>query len=138
MAQRATSLGPKPSLFVFLVFLCLFFVLFFGCLIQNQKPCFSPRKGLFYLFSVFLFLSPLCPFGPPSFSVSLSQSLFFLLFFLSSFLVFVLAFFWFLVFVSFFFFLSFFLFLLCFSFMKGTTSKYSIASFFGLPSFSLF
>ena len=86
MAQRATSLGPKPSLFVFLVFLFCSLFCFFGCLIQNQKPCFSPRKGLFlFIFSVSLSFS-LCPFGPPSFSVSLSQSLFFLLFFLSSFL----------------------------------------------------
>ena len=127
MAQRATSLGPKPSLFLllcfcffvlcFVFFVCfggfkgqvrwpkgpphlalnppyLFFLFFcfvlcfvlFGCLIQNQKPCFSPRKGLFlFIFSVSLSFS-LCPFGPPSLSVSLSQSLFFLLFFLSSFL----------------------------------------------------
>ena len=136
MAQRATSLGPRPSLFVFLVFLFCSLFCFFGCLIQNQKPCFFPQKRAFlFIFSVSLSFS-LCPFGPPSFSVSLSQSLFFLLFFLSSFLSLFL--------LSFgslslsLFFLSFFLFLLCFSFMKGTTSKYSIASFFGLPSFLFF
>ena len=177
MAQRATSLGPKPpyffcfvflrfcSLFVFFVcfggfkgqvrwpkgpphlalnppylfffFFVLFFVLFFGCLIQNQKPCFSPRKGLFYLFSVFIFLSPFALLGLPLFLfLFLSLSFFFFSFFLPSCLCscFLLV----PCLCLFFFFLSFFLFLLCFSFMKGTTSKYSIASFFGLPSFLFF
>ena len=107
MAQRATSLGPKPSLFVLVVFLfCFFFgFCFFGCLIQ-EKTLFFPRKGHFlFIFSVFLSFS-LSHFGPPSFSVSLSLSLFFLLFFLSSFLSLFFAFFWFLVWVSFFIFLS--------------------------------
>ena len=61
---------------------------------------FSPRKGHFlFIFSVSLSFS-LSLFWPPSFSVSLSLSLSFLLFFLFSFLSFLLAFFWFLVFVS--------------------------------------
>ena len=85
MAQRATSLGPKPSLFVFLVFLFCSLFCFFGCLIQNQKPCFSPRKGLFYLFSVFLFLSPFALLGLPLFLfLFLSLSFFFFSFFLPS------------------------------------------------------
>ena len=155
MAQRATSLGPKPSLFLFLFLffvLCFVFLFFFGgfkgqvrwpkgpphlalnppylfllffcfvffwfCfwLFNTETPLFfPPEKGIFY-FQCFS-LSPLALFGPPSFSVSLSQSLFFLLFFLSSFL----SLFW-LSFGSLFLSLSFFL--LCFSFMKGTTSKY--------------
>ena len=84
MAQRATSLGPKPSLFIFVVW--FFLVLFFWLFNTEKNPCFSPRKGHFlFIFSVSLSFS-LSPFGPPSFSVSLSLSLFFLLFFLSSFL----------------------------------------------------
>ena len=103
MAQRATSLGPKPSLFILLFLLfCFFLVLFFWLFNTEKKPCFPPKQGIFCLFSVFLFLSPLSPFGPPSFSVSLYLSLFFLLlFFLSFLLVFVFAFLWFLVFVPF-------------------------------------
>ena len=86
MAQRATSLGPKPSLFIFFVFFCFFFGFCFWLFNTEKNPCFSPRKGHFlFIFSVSLSFS-LSPFGPPSFSVSLSQSLFFLLFFLSSFL----------------------------------------------------
>ena len=176
MAQRATSLGPKPSLFLlfcfcffvlcFVFFVCfggfkgqvrwpkgpphlalnppyLFFLFFLFCSLfgffwlfnTEPKTLFFPQKRAFlFIFSVSLSFS-LCPFGPPSFSVSLSQSLFFLLFFLSSFLSLLLLSFGSLSLSLFF---SFFLFLLCFSFMKGTTSKYSIASFFGLPSFLFF
>ena len=109
MARRATSLGPKPSLFVFFVFFFvffLFFVLFFWLFNTKKKPCFPPRKGHFlFIFSVSLSFS-LSLFWPPSFCVSLSLSLSFLLFFLSSFLSFFFAVFWFLVFVSFFLFLS--------------------------------
>ena len=86
MAQRATSLGPKPSLFIFVVFVVLFFFGFVFWLFNTEKKnFFPPEKGIFGLFSVFLFLSPLALLGPPSFSVSLSLSLFFLLFFLPSF-----------------------------------------------------
>ena len=96
MARKATSLGPKPSLFVFVVFV-LFFVLFFVCFLfcflfmvfLYNKPGFPPGKGIFCLFSVFLFLSPLAFFGLPSFSVSLSLFLFLCLslFFISFFLL---------------------------------------------------
>ena len=88
MAQRATSLGPKPSLFVFcfvfvlfflvfsfgpphlalnppyLFFLFFFFVVFlfffvpFLSLCLIEKPCFPPGEGIFCFFSVFPFLSP--------------------------------------------------------------------------------
>ena len=115
MARRATSLGPKPSLFVFVVLFCLNFFCVWLC----------TEKGIFCLFSVFLFLSPLAVFGPPSFSVSLSLSLSFLLFFLYSFLSLFFAFFWFLVWVSFFIFLS-----SLVSFMKGTTSNIQLQVFF--------
>ena len=100
MAQRATSLGPRPSLFVFfVVFFCFFCSFPFFVLIG--KPCFPPKKGIFtFIFSVSLSFS-LNLFWPPPFYVSLSLSLscscvsFFLL-------VFLFAFFLFLVFVSFF------------------------------------
>ena len=84
MAQRATSLGPKPSLFfIFFVFvfcfICFSFVWFL-----IEKACFYPKRGLFVYFSVFpLFLFSL--FGPPpvSRSLSLSFSSSFLSFFFS-------------------------------------------------------
>ena len=138
MAQRATSLGPKPSLFLFFCFFVLFFFwfCFFGCLIQNKKPCFSPRKGHFlFIFSVSLSFS-LCPFGPPSFSLSLSQSFFFLLFFLSSFLsLFLLSFGS--LFLSLSFFLSFFLSLssLLFFHERNNMKIFNCKFFFGLTSF---
>ena len=102
MAQRATSLGPKPSLFIFVVFVVLFFFGFVFWLLNTEKNLvFPPEQGIFCLFSVFLFLSPLALFWASlffcfSFSVSLFSS--FLSFFL---LVFVFAFLWFLVFVPF-------------------------------------
>ena len=131
MARRATSLGPKPSLFVFVVFLFRF--LFFGFFNTKKNLVFPLEKGIFCWFSVFVFLSPLAFFGLPLFLfLFLCLSLFFF-FFLYSFLSFFLAFFWFLVFVSFFRFLSSLLF-----FMKGTTSKYSIASFLLINIFSFF
>ena len=107
MAQRATSLGPKPSLFVFFVFwvLVFFFALLSLFFLIDKKPVFPPRKGHFCLFSMFLFLSPLTFFGLPLFLfpfLCLSVALFFL----PSFLSFFFAFFLFLVFVSFFPYLS--------------------------------
>ena len=158
MAQRATSLGPKPSLFLFLflffvlcfVFLfffggfkgqvrwpkgpphlalnppylfllfwlfCFFWVLFFWLFNTEKNPCFPPEKGIFCLFSVFLFLSPLALLGLPLILfLFLCLSFFFFSFFLPSCLCFC-----FLLVPCFGPFLSFFLFLLCFSFMKGTT-----------------
>ena len=101
-ATKATSLGPKPSLFVFCCFCFLFFLVPFLAL--NRKPLFSPEKGHFlFTFSVSLSFSQAF-FGLPLFHFHfLCLSLF-----LSSFLlVFFFAFFLFLVFVSFFcFFLS--------------------------------
>ena len=118
MAQRATSLGPKPS------FLCSFSPFF----AFDRKPVFLPRKGSFCFilsaslcFSLALFCLPLFHFLflCLSFSLSLSISCCFLL---PSFLSFLFAFFWFLVFVS----LSFF-FLFCF--MKNNIT-YSITKLF--------
>ena len=119
MARRATSLGPKPSLFVSVFFV---FSLFFVFLMQNN-PCFPLEKGIFCLFSVFLFLSPLAFFDLPLFLFLFPcLSLFFFSFFIPSCLCFLLSF------GSLFWSLSLFFFILWFSFMKGTTSKYSIAS----------
>ena len=107
MARRATSLGPKPSLFI-----CFFFFVFFVafCFLFGSFPFFVlielnpvfPLKGAFFgLFSVFLFLPPLTFFGLPLFCFFFSVSLFLLSFFLPSYLS-PWAFFLFLVFVSFF------------------------------------
>ena len=94
MARRATSLGPKPSLFVF--FVCFFF--WFLSLFLIEKPCFPPKKAFFvFLFQCFPFFLPSL-FWPPPFSLSLSQSLCFSSFFLS-FFSFFFVFFLFLVFV---------------------------------------
>ena len=75
MAQRVTSLGPKPSLFF--VF-CAFWL---SCFCFNWKSWFSPLKWQFLLFSLLCF--PLfllafflaSPFFTFSFFVSLSLSL---------------------------------------------------------------
>ena len=123
------------SLFFTLFFCCffLFFVFFvFGFVYKNLV--FPLEKGIFCLFSVFLFLSPLALFWPPSFLflfLCLSLSLLFFSCFLPCCLCFLLSFgflFW---------SLSLLFFLLCFSFMKGTASNYSIASF-SSSRFSLF
>ena len=64
MAQRATSLGPKPSLFFcFCFFFFVFFVLFFfgGFKGQVRWPkgppnlALNPPKKTFFFFGVFVF-----------------------------------------------------------------------------------
>ena len=90
MAQRATSFGPKPSLF-FLFFGLLFsvrvfgpklssFVSFFGVpffAFNRKKPCFPTKKGHFLFFYVSLCFS-LALFWPPLFHLLfLCLSLFF-------------------------------------------------------------
>ena len=87
MAQRATSLGPKPSLFLFFLFLFLF------CF---QKKCFLPEEGHFCYVSLCSSLA----FSLPLFTLSFSVSVLLFSFFLPCFLSFFLAFFCFLVFVS--------------------------------------
>ena len=114
MAQRATSLGPKPA-FVFMFF--FFFVFFWGEGLRvrrgglkghltwhlNPAYLFSfflienlvfPLKGHFWEFFSVSLLLVLSLFGPPpftfSFSVSLSLSLYLFRFFLPSFLSFFL------------------------------------------------
>ena len=126
---RATSLGPKPSLFIYFVW--CFFVFSF---LMDKKLCCPLRQGHFLfileclpLFVLSLFWPP--PFSTFSFSVSLSILLF--SFFFPSCLSFLLSF------RSLFFSLSFLFFLLCFCFVKGTTSKNWIATFFPYI-FSLF
>ena len=106
MAQRATSLGPKPSLFGFFVFWVLvFFFALLSLFLIDKKPVFPLRKGHFlFIFNVSLSFS-LNLFWPPLFLfpfLCLSVALFFL----PSFLSFFFAFFLFLVFVSFFPYLS--------------------------------
>ena len=69
VAQRATSLGHKPSLFSF----SLFFFAFLFCFLI-EKACFPPKRAFLCTFLCFpLFLFSL--FGPPPFSLSLSLSL---------------------------------------------------------------
>ena len=92
MAQRATSLGPKPSLFSFCLFGFLFFFFAFLSLFFNRqkKLIFPLEKGNFCLFSMFPFLSPWTFFGLPLFLflfLCLSLSLVFLSSFLSFFLL---------------------------------------------------
>ena len=91
MARRATSLGPTPSLFVFLLFFVYFFVIFppFLSLFLIEKPVFSLKGHFLFIFECLpLFLLGL--FWPPPFLVSLYLSLFFSL--LPSFLF--IFFFW--------------------------------------------
>ena len=102
MAQRATSLGPKPSknfLFLFFwVFLFVFVICFF-CVLEGLRvrSSLGTKPSLFnFCFVLFFrFLSLLFSlFWPPPFSISLSLSLsssclsFFLLIFLFCFLLF--------------------------------------------------
>ena len=81
MAQRATSLGPKPS--SLFVFLCLFFVflLCFPFFASNRKTVFPLKKGIFTNFlCLSLFLFSLC-LASPFFTflfLCLSLGLFFL------------------------------------------------------------
>ena len=119
------ALNP-PYLFVF-VFVFVFFVPFLSLLLI-ENPCFPPKKGIFCLFSVFLFLSPSTFFDLPLFlflflclSLSLSCSClsFFLLVFLFCFL-----------FVSCFCLFFIFFFLLCFCFLKRTTWKFKLQFLF--------
>ena len=127
--------GPPHLALNPLYLFCFFwgFLVFLFFLIQ-KKTLFSPlEKDIFCLFSVFLFLSPLAFFDLPLFLFLFPcLSLFFFYFFIPSCLCFWLSF------GSLFWSLSLFFFLLWFSFMKGTTSKYSIASFFFIKIFSLF
>ena len=94
MARRATSLGPKPSLFsfcfFFFLFLFFFFFFFFLCLFllcfKLKNPVFPPKKGNFCLFICVSLSFSLALFGPPPLSpFSFFVSLFFSFFFLPSF-----------------------------------------------------
>ena len=92
MAQRATSLGAKPSLFIISCFFCLV-VSFPFFAFYTQKPCFPLDKGIFCLFLSVSLCFALAFFGLPlsqlfflflCLSLSLSLSLLFLSFFLPS------------------------------------------------------
>ena len=132
MARRATSLDPKPSLFLFcfVLFFCCFFVFlgpphltlnppffvffFFPFFASNVFPL---RKGHFCLLLRVSLCFSLAFFGLPLFQflfLCLSLVIFFIF---PSCLSFLLSF------HSLFFSLYFLFFLLCFCFMKGTTSK---------------
>ena len=96
-------------LFCFFGFVLCFFVSSFLSLLLIEKLVFPPKRAFFVYCWVSPFVSP-WPFWPPTFSISLSLSLSLylscsvplVLVFLSSFLSFLFALFWFLVFVSFF------------------------------------
>ena len=95
MAQRATSLGPKPSLFyLFLFFFVVFFVVcLFPCLCFCLKnPVFPLKRAFLCIFSVCPFVSLLPCFTFSFFFVSLSSSFLFPSFLFLSFLFLVLAF----------------------------------------------
>ena len=58
MAQRATSLGPKPSLILFFVIFVFLFAFLSLLLIEKKTSCFPPIKAIFVVhFSVFPFVS---------------------------------------------------------------------------------
>ena len=91
MAQRATSLGPKPSLFIY------FFVFVFFCSFPffafNRKTLFFPLKRAFFVyFLCFSFFLPQPFLTSPFFCFSFSVSLLLLSFFLPSCLSFLLSF----------------------------------------------
>ena len=59
MAQRATSLGPKPSLFIFVVFVVLFFLGFVFWLFNTEKNLVFPQNRAFFVyFQCFSFFLP--------------------------------------------------------------------------------
>ena len=125
------ALNPPYSLFLFFLGGGCFFPSLL--LYKNWHYCFSPRKGFFLSIveSLPLFILSLV-LGLPLFQflfLCLSLCLLFFYFFLPSCLALLLSF------GSFFLSLSFLLFLLCFCFMKGTTSKHSIAFFHQCFSF---
>ena len=85
MARRATSLGPKPSLFyLFCFYLFLFFFFLLCCffvslsLLLLEKPCFPPLKRAFLC--IFFLCVPLFLFCLVSLSLSLCLSLVLFLF----------------------------------------------------------
>ena len=129
MALRATSLGPKPSLFfVFLWFCFCFFPLLFAF---HEKTVFPLKRAFLFIFQCLpLFLRSL--FSPPFSTFSFSVSL--VLFFLPSFFSFLFCF----VLLPCFFLLSFFLLFLCFCFMKRTTSTYQKLKFWLSSILSIF
>ena len=73
MAQRATSPGPKPSLF-YLFFLLFVFFFFLSLLLLEKNPVSPPKKGIF----VYFFCVSLC------FSLALFHFIIFFVFLISS------------------------------------------------------
>ena len=92
MAQRATSLGPKPSLFIHFCFCFSFFFVPFLSLLLIEKPCFPPKKAFLVYFLCFSFFLPQPFLTSPFFCFSFSVSLLLLSFFFPSCLSFWLSF----------------------------------------------
>ena len=135
MAQRATSLGPKPSLFY--LFLFLFFFCFLVFVFARKKEPVPPPKRAFLC--IFFCVSPcfsLAFFGLPPFShyLSVSLSCYFFVSFLSVFhfrVWFLLSLFVFCFFVSrCFFVFIFFLFFVLFCFESSCWISFCFASCF--------
>ena len=109
MARRATSLGPKPSLFSYLFCFCCFFSFPFFASNRQTNPVSPLEKGHLCLFLSVSLCFSLAFFGASPFSIPLSLLL------SGSFLFFLIVFLFCFLFVpSFSLFLSFFFFLLCF------------------------
>ena len=117
--ERPPYLALNPSYFLFVLYFC-FFSLFL------MEKLFSPRNGHFCLFLSVSFCFPLIIFGLPPFQF-LFQFLFLSLSLSLSLLLFPFLFFYAICLVPCFCFFSLFFCFLCLCFMKGTTSKYSIA-----------
>ena len=90
MAQRATSLGPKPSLFFFLIWSFVFFS--FLCLLLIEEHCSPPKRAFLFIFQCpplfLLSLFCLSPFRFLFLFLSCSFLCSFLLFFIFCFLLF--------------------------------------------------
>ena len=133
MAQRATSLGPKPSLFINCCFcFCCFCSFPFFAFEWQKNPVFPLKWAFLFIFCVSLSLS-LNLFWPSPFSVSLSLSLSCSCYFLSFFLVFLFL----LSFGSFLFSLSHFSFFFAFVFWKEQHAIFKLQFIFS-SIFSLF
>ena len=126
------ALNPPYLFFFVVVFFCSFPFFAF-----NRKPCFPPKKGIFCLFSVFLFFPPLTFLASPFFCFSFSVSLLLLSFLIPSCLSFLLSFSF--LFLSLFHF-SFFFSFVSFSFVyeKNNMKIVNCNFFFSSIFFSLF
>ena len=88
----ATSLGPKPSLFIYFCFFLVFLFVPFLSMLLIENPFFPPKKSIFCYFLCFSFSIPQPFLTSPFFCFSFSVSLLLLSFFLPSCLSFLLSF----------------------------------------------